>query len=573
MFQRKASFVITLWMAVVLLFTCLPTEKVFAAEIRITLDANGGSFTIWNDDAEDLVPSGRSSIVMTIAMSGAYYSIDWEGNYSEPVKTGRAFMGWSTAKDGTGDFYFNPYEGLWTTDSVEIPLDGSVKTLYAVWGDLYSLTLDANGGAFDSGETTSYVSIKYWSKDAHNHYCLVDGDIAPKKAGCKLTGWSVSSKASKPDFRTDLADKALKDLSGTKLYAFWSPLHTITLYGNGEGAFGYQTIGGKTDYLTQRTIDFYEDPWTGDVNCTEPMDLWPWSISGEQVLVAWSSGNPPTFYNAHLEDLTLDSNTPTELFACFISKDITTSTEVDGLSDQIYTGKAIKPEVIVKAKLFQTSLTEGQDYTVSYENNTKAGTAGVIITGTGEFTGTIRKTFTILPLAVTPKVTLSKKSYTYDGKSKKPSVTVSVGGSKLSSSAYDVTYASGRKNAGKYKVTVDLKGNYTGSKTVSFTINKTKQPMTVKAKTVTVKASKLKKKNLTVSRSKALTLKKAKGTVTYKKIKGPKKISIDKKTGKITLKKGLKKGSYSLKVKVTAKGTTNYLKGSKTVTIKIKVKV
>ena len=210
---------------------------------------------------------------------------------------------------------------------------------------------------------------------------------------------------------------------------------------------------------------------------------------------------------------------------------------------------------------------------LQYANNTKAGTAGVIITGTGEFTGTIRKTFTILPLAVTPKVTLSKKSYTYDGKSKKPSVTVSVGGSKLFSSAYDVTYASGRKNAGKYKVTVDLKGNYTGSKTVSFTIKKAKQPMTVKAKTVTVKASKLKQKNLTVSRSKALTLKKAKGTVTYKKIKGPKKISIDKKTGKITLKKGLKKGSYSLKVKVTAKGTTNYLKGSKTVTIKIKVKV
>ena len=44
------------------------------------------------------------------------------------------------------------------------------------------------------------------------------------------------------------------------------------------------------------------------------------------------------------------------------------------------------------------------------------------------------------------------------------------------------------------------------------------------------------------------------------------------KTGKITVKKGLKKGVYKVKVKVTIKGTGAYKSKSKTVTVKIKVK-
>ena len=94
----------------------------------------------------------------------------------------------------------------------------------------------------------------------------------------------------------------------------------------------------------------------------------------------------------------------------------------------------------------------------------------------------------------------------------------------------------------------------------------------IKAKTATVKYSKLRKKNQTVARKNAIVVSKAKGTVTYKKVSGNKKITINKKTGKITLKKGLKKGTYKLKVKVTASGTSKYKKTVKTVTVKIKVK-
>ena len=70
-------------------------------------------------------------------------------------------------------------------------------------------------------------------------------------------------------------------------------------------------------------------------------------------------------------------------------------------------------------------------------------------------------------------VSVSSKSYTYDGKQKTPGVTVKLNGSTLSKGKdYTVSYASGRTNAGSYKVTVKGNGEYAGSKTVTFKINK-----------------------------------------------------------------------------------------------------
>ena len=73
-------------------------------------------------------------------------------------------------------------------------------------------------------------------------------------------------------------------------------------------------------------------------------------------------------------------------------------------------------------------------------------------------------------LTVTPSVSLEKTSYVYDGKEKKPAVTVKAGAVVLKASDYTVSYASGRKDVGKYEVSVKLKGNYAGSGKASFTI-------------------------------------------------------------------------------------------------------
>ena len=68
------------------------------------------------------------------------------------------------------------------------------------------------------------------------------------------------------------------------------------------------------------------------------------------------------------------------------------------IKDQSYTGKAIKPTVTVKDG--DKKLVKGTDYTVSYKNNTKVGTATVTISGKGDYTGTKTLTFKIVPQKV-----------------------------------------------------------------------------------------------------------------------------------------------------------------------------
>ncbi len=67
--------------------------------------------------------------------------------------------------------------------------------------------------------------------------------------------------------------------------------------------------------------------------------------------------------------------------------------------------------------------------------------------------------------------TLSTPAYAYNGKVRTPTVTVKdAAGKTIAASNYTVTYASGRKAVGTYSVKITFKGNYTGTKTLSFKI-------------------------------------------------------------------------------------------------------
>ena len=115
------------------------------------------------------------------------------------------------------------------------------------------------------------------------------------------------------------------------------------------------------------------------------------------------------------------------------------------------------------------------------------------------------------------------------------------------------------------------------------TISACKKVNTLKAKGKKIKAkfSKLKSKTLKYKKTKAVKVTAPKGKVTYKRSKitakkkllkqAKKKIKVAK-SGKITLKKGLKKGTYKVKVIVRAAGNKYYKAAKKTVTVKITVK-
>ncbi len=86
---------------------------------------------------------------------------------------------------------------------------------------------------------------------------------------------------------------------------------------------------------------------------------------------------------------------------------------------------------------------------------------------------------------------LSTTEFTYTGKARRPSVKIyDSKANKLSTKYYTVSYASGRKYVGKYKVTVKLKGKYSGTKKLYFEIT----PKETKVSKVTAYKKKLKVK-------------------------------------------------------------------------------
>ena len=99
------------------------------------------------------------------------------------------------------------------------------------------------------------------------------------------------------------------------------------------------------------------------------------------------------------------------------------------------------------------------------------------------------------------------------------------------------------------------------------------QILNVKAAKKTVKVKKVRKKAQTV---KPLTVKGQKTTVTYKGVpvgkKAKKALKINARTGKITVRKKTKKGTYQMKVTVTAAASKQYESATKTVIVKIRVR-
>ena len=177
------------------------------------------------------------------------------------------------------------------------------------------------------------------------------------------------------------------------------------------------------------------------------------------------------------------------------------------------------------------------------------------------------ETSKIIDISLYPyEIKLEKDSYKYTGKPIEPAVKVPG----LGADDYTVQYSNNTK-IGTATITVIAKGNkFTGKIQTTFEITKLNNTLNIKGRKVTLKR---KNKNQKLKASKVIRFKnKGQGTLTYAKVSGNSKITINKKNGKVTIKKGLKKGTYKVKVKVTAQGNDTYETSYKEVTFRVKIK-
>ena len=231
-------------------------------------------------------------------------------------------------------------------------------------------------------------------------------------------------------------------------------------------------------------------------------------------------------------------------------------------STYAYDGKAETPSVTVKVG--GKTLKKDTDYTVSYSNNTKVGTAKVTITGKGNYTGSVSKTYSIKNNFKKATISgISNKSYT--GKNITQSITVKYNGKTLKNGTdYTVSYSS-NKNIGTATVKVTGKGSYAGTITKTFKINPAKQEiqkLTAKSKAFFVDwAQKGSATGYEIQYA------------TNSKFTSAKKVTIkNNKTDKTTVSKLSGKKKYYVRVRsyTTVKGTKYYgaWSASKSVTTK-----
>lgn len=152
--------------------------------------------------------------------------------------------------------------------------------------------------------------------------------------------------------------------------------------------------------------------------------------------------------------------------------------------DQVYTGGKLLPKVTVYDGT--KTLTEGQDYTLTYKNNVKAAAAidgtkapAVVVKGKGNYTGSQTVNFNILPRDIGTDEGIDAPALLRKANKKvqKPVPVVTRNGKKLTNKRdFTVEYpdlldgAGAYKEAGDYHIIVSGIGNYTGERTISFTI-------------------------------------------------------------------------------------------------------
>lgn len=175
------------------------------------------------------------------------------------------------------------------------------------------------------------------------------------------------------------------------------------------------------------------------------------------------------------------------------------------------------------------------------------------------------------------QIKLTKSTYTYNGKAKKPAVKVKdMNDSVIAAKNYTVSYSGGRKKIGKYKVTIVFQGSYTGTVTKTFMVTPKKvsiKGLQAGSKSLTVKWS---GKASQVSGYQVQLATNKKFTKNVKTSEVNKKKQVKKKQVTKTIKKLKSKKKYYVRVrayktvKFEGKKTKIYSGWSKAKSIKVK---
>ncbi len=392
--------------------------------------------------------------------------ISYNESYGElPVATrdGYKFNGWYTQAVGgtkvSSSTKFTATENVtlyaqWIANNYTVTFDGngefskvSPKTASVVFGQTY-------GTKLATASREGYIFVGWYTKD--NELITADSVVSIPENHTLYARWksSVTADIPKADYP-----------SGTELFAGTKIMLTTTT----PGATIYYTLDGS---MPTHSSLRYEDAITIEQNVT---------IKAIAVMQGYNDSAVAEFTYTVIDE--------SQYWGDIIEEDrslyedatkVPNKIWVAGVEDVVYSGTAVTFELRVYD--YKTLLTEKVDYTIKYSNNKNAADVNakkaptITITAKGNYKGKVTVKFNILPINIETDDFIIDDVYAVaNGKLQKPVPVVYYNGKKLGNKkdftvSYPDSNSGGYLTGGTYRIQVDGKGNYTGTRIVNFVL-------------------------------------------------------------------------------------------------------
>lgn len=459
-----------------------------------------------NSNAADVKVSGKdTSSKISTATPGAA-AIKADGNIEidniQIKSDGKGIESAGTVKIAGGSNSIDSVSSAISASDVEIT-GGSVDAKSSGLGDGESVISADNSiklvGGSVTADASGSVGGNSFGVKSDDGTIIVDGDVSIGGAPT----YSKDPVDSKGDSVT-MVKVVFTDENGNQLYA-----SSVNKGSTLDLSKINITMSDGTDYKTSR--DGYVLAWQNE---------------------AGTSYNADSVYGAVSEDITFKAVWTWIVVDISVDASITFAATGDTAYKTTYIGAAVRPAVKVVSR--GKTLDAGTDYTVSYSNNTNAGTARAVVKGQGKYKGSKTLTFAINKQAISKTAVTITKSAIYTGKEITPVVKVTYGKRTLAVGRdYRISYSS-NKDFGKANVVITGIGNYSGSKTQYFDIT------AAVGKTYTNGNYRYKITNASLN---------GKGTVTL--------VSVVKKTKTVAVPDTIKLGGRTFKVTAIGKAAFN----------------
>ena len=216
----------------------------------VSYDPNGGSFTSEYYGKPEQVAYGSA-----VSLPGDY----------NLKRNGYALLGWCTNPEGTGPVYTNNF-----TPTSDV-------TLYAKWGDVRQVTLDAGIGSFANGKKTKMLELA----EGESVATKIDSDAnTPTATDVMFDGWYLDEAC------TRRIGRGYVPTADVTFYAKWIPIqetYTVTVHAGGPyfedpvsgeyvetGTFSIKK-GNKIGSITTLYREDYDEQWYLDEAGTLPI--------------------------------------------------------------------------------------------------------------------------------------------------------------------------------------------------------------------------------------------------------------------------------------------------------------